>query len=256
MEQDLREVVLRETLLQDSEQLKELWCDVFGDPPELVDAFLSLLPGMGCGCVAEHDGRILGAAYLIHGFTLLRPGKAPLRCGYLYAVAVRPEARGRGLGAAVSRGAAELGRLHGAELICTLPAEESLYRWYGEILSLTHTSTRRVFSRGALPAGVQPLEADEYLRRREALLCGIPHVLPSGAVMDFEAALCRISGGGLYALDDMVFFAYPDKGRWVIPELLPLSAADRIPGLNTEVLPYLCADRPLPEDLVWNLTFD
>ena len=54
----------------------------------------------------------------------------------------------------------------------------------------------------------------------------------------------------------MIFFAYQDKGRWVIPELLPLSAADRIPGLNTEVLPYLCADRPLPEDLVWNLTFD
>jgi len=256
MAQDLREAMLRESLPQDAEELKGLWCDVFGDPPELVDAFLSLLPEMGCGCVAEHDGRILGAAYLIHGFTLLRPGKAPLRCGYLYAVAVRPEARGRGLGAAVSRGVAELGRLHGVELVCTLPAEESLYRWYGEILSLTHMSTRRVFSRDALPAGVQPLEADEYLRRREALLCGIPHVLPSGAVMDFEAALCRISGGGLYALDDMVFFAYPDKGRWVIPELLPLSAADRVPGLNAEVLPYLCADRPLPEGLVWNLTFD
>ena len=101
MEQDLRGAALREPLPQDSEQLKELWCDAFGDPPELVDAFLPLLPGMGCGCVAEHDGRILGAAYLIHGFTLLRPGKPSLRCGYLYAVAVRPEARGRGLGAAV-----------------------------------------------------------------------------------------------------------------------------------------------------------
>ena len=227
MAQDLREAMLRESLPQDAEQLKGLWCDVFGDPPELVDAFLSLLPEMGCGCVAEHDGRILGAAYLIHGFTLLRPGETSLRCGYLYAVAVRPEARGRGLGAAVSRGAAELGRLHGAELICTLPAEESLYGWYGEILSLTHTSTRRVFSLDALPAVAQPLEADEYLRRREALLCNIPHVLPNDAVMDFEAALCRISGGGIYALDDMVFFTYPDKGRWVIPELLPLSAACR-----------------------------
>ena len=256
MKQKLLRAVLRESLPQDFEQLKELWCNAFGDPPELVDAFLSLLPGMGCGCVVECDGRILGAAYLIHGFTLLRPGETSLRCGYLYAVAVRPEARGRGLGAAVSRGAAELGRLHGAELICTLPAEESLYRWYGGILSLTHTSSRRVFFHDVLPAGAQPLEADEYLRRREALLCGIPHVLPNEAAMDFEAALCRISGGGLYALDDMVFFAYPDTGRWVIPELLPLSAADRIPGLNTEVLPYLCADRPLPEGLVWNLTFD
>ena len=71
-----------------------------------------------------------------------------------------------------------------------------------------------------------------------------------------RAALCRLFGGDLYTLDDVIFFAYPDKGRWVIPELLPLSAADRIPGLNTEVLPYLCADRPLPDGLVWNLTFD
>ena len=90
MEQDLREAVLRESLPQDSEQLKELWCDVFGDPPELVDAFLSLLPGMGCGCVAERDGRILGAAYLIHGFTLVQPGEKTLHCGYLYAVGSVP----------------------------------------------------------------------------------------------------------------------------------------------------------------------
>ena len=70
---DLHGAVLRESALQDTEQLRELWCKVFGDPPELVDAFLSHLPGMGCGCVAERDGRILGAAYLIHGFTLLQP---------------------------------------------------------------------------------------------------------------------------------------------------------------------------------------
>ena len=110
MLQDLYGAVLRESAPQDTEQLRQLWCRVFGDPPELVDAFLSLLPGMGCGCVAEREGRILGAAYLIDGFTLLQPGEAPLRCGYLYAVAVHPDARGHGIGAAVSRGAAELGR--------------------------------------------------------------------------------------------------------------------------------------------------
>ena len=108
MLRDLHGAVLRGSAPQDTEQLRELWCRIFGDPPELVDSFLSHLPGMGCGCVAERDGRILGAAYLIHGFTLLQPNKAPLRCGYLYAVAVHPDARGLGLGAAVSRGSAEL----------------------------------------------------------------------------------------------------------------------------------------------------
>ena len=59
MEQDLREAMLRESLPQDAEQLKRLWCDVFGDPPELVDAFLSLLPEMGCGCVAGRLRQVL-----------------------------------------------------------------------------------------------------------------------------------------------------------------------------------------------------
>ena len=237
MLRDLHGAVLRESAPQDTEQLRELWCRVFGDPPELVDAFLSHLPGMGCGCVAERDGRILGAAYLIHGFTLLQPGQAPLRCGYLYAVAVHPDARGHGLGAAVSRGAVRLGREYGAELICTLPAEESLYRWYGEILSLTHRNTRRVFS-------------------REALLRDTPHVRPNASVMDFAASLCRACGGGLYTLDDMLFCAYRIQGCWVMPELLPLSAAERIAGLRSAVHPYLCADRPLPDGLIWNLTLD
>ena len=255
MLQDLYGAVLRESAPQDTDQLRQLWCDVFGDPPELVDAFLSLLPGMGCGCVAERDGRILGAAYLIDGFTLLQPGKAPLRCGYLYAVAVHPDARGHGIGAAVSRGAAELGRKRGAELICTLPAEESLYRWYGEILSLTHQSTRRVFSCDELP-GARPLEASEYLLRREALLRDTPHAVPNASVMEFSASLCRACGGGLYALDDMLFCAYRIQNRWVMPELLPLSAADRIAGLSSSVHAYLCADRPLPDGLIWNLTLD
>ncbi len=255
MLQDLYGAVLRESAPQDTDQLRQLWCDVFGDPPELVDAFLSLLPGMGCGCVAERDGRILGAAYLIDGFTLLQPGKAPQHCGYLYAVAVHPDARGHGIGAAVSRGAAELGRKRGAELICTLPAEESLYRWYGEILSLTHQSTRRVFTCDELP-GARPLEASEYLLRREALLRDTPHAVPNASVMEFSASLCRACGGGLYALDDMLFCAYRIQNRWVMPELLPLSAADRITGLSSSEHAYLCADRPLPDGLIWNLTLD
>ena len=54
----------------------------------------------------------------------------------------------------------------------------------------------------------------------------------------------------------MIFCAYRFRGRWVMPELLPLSAAERIPGLDSSVHPYLCADRPLPDGLIWNLTLD
>ena len=74
--------------------------------------------------------------------------------------------------------------------------------------------------------------------------------------MEFAATLCRACGGDLYALDDMLFCAYRFQDRWVMPEFLPLSAADRIAGLSSVVHPYLCADRPLPDGLIWNLTLD
>lgn len=247
--------LLRESVPQDAPQLERLWCDAFGDPPELVRSFLSLLPGMGRACVAERDGQILGAAYLVDGLTLLRPGCSPLHCGYLYAVAVDPAARGHGLGAAVSRGAAELGRQRGSELICTLPAEDSLYSWYGRIMGLTYQSTRRIFFSDSLPESL-PLSPSDYLARREAILQALPHVRPNVSVMEFEAKLCSQYGGGLYAAGDALFFAYPEQGRWVIPELLPLSSADCFPGIQLQSRPYLCADRPLPDGMIWNLTFD
>ena len=120
----------------DIPQLVSLWSRTFQDPPELIQSFYDLLPYMGSCCVAEEAGRVLGMAHLLHGFTLLQPDRDPATCGYLYAVAVEEEARGRGLGADLSRFAAVLGNGQGAQLLCTLPAEESLYRWYADILSL------------------------------------------------------------------------------------------------------------------------
>ena len=73
-------IVIRESVSGDAVQLIALWHDVFGDSPELVEAFLSLLPEMGSGCVAERSGQILAAAYLVHGFTLSCPGLPPRRC--------------------------------------------------------------------------------------------------------------------------------------------------------------------------------
>ena len=256
MRESMSDVIFRETTPKDTEQLIGLWCTVFRDPPELVETFLSLLPEMGIGCVADSQRQILGAAYLIDGFTLLQPGKLPVRCGYLYAVAADPAVRGRGLGSALSCKAAELGRLHGAELICTLPAEHSLYSWYGRVLSLTNQTSRRRFFTSLLPEGVQTLSPSAYLLRREALLEGTPHILPNNAAMEFEAALCRACGGGLYAFGDAVFCAYREGTQWVIPEYLPQSAAETVPGLRAESSLYLCSDLPLPDRLVWNLTFD
>ena len=120
--------ICREVRPDDRKALVSLWVRVFGDPPELVEAFLDLLPEMGTGVIEEENGALLGAAYLVDGFTLVAPDAAPEKCGYLYAVAVEEHARRKGIGARLSQAAAKIGRTRGAELICTLPAEHSLYR--------------------------------------------------------------------------------------------------------------------------------
>ena len=128
MSRDAR--ICRELRQEDREALVSLWTRIFEDPPELVEAFLDLLPEMGSGTVAEENGRILGAAYLVDGFTLVTPNDAPKKCGYLYAVAVEEQARGQGLGARLSQTAAEMGWARGVEFVCTLPADSSLRRAY------------------------------------------------------------------------------------------------------------------------------
>ena len=55
---------IREYKQDDVSAMKSLWCDAFGDLPELVDSFFELLPSMGTGFVAELDGEVFGAAYV------------------------------------------------------------------------------------------------------------------------------------------------------------------------------------------------
>ncbi len=247
---------IREYREEDGPQLISLWSRVFGDPPELAAAFFHLLPELGTCCVAEREGRILGAAYMVTAFTLQSPCCAPVRCGYLYAVAVEEAARGQGLGEKVSRGAAALGRNAGAEVLTTLPAEESLYAWYGRILQLRQRSIRIRFQADALPQA-ERVSAEAYAAERAALLKGRVHMALSCAALRFEQLLCEQYGGGFFSAGNTLFCAYRDGPLWIFPELLvPAGENPAIPGLRSEELPYVCSDRPLPEGLIWNLTFD
>ena len=90
---------IREIRPVDHAALVALWHGVFGDPEDYVETFLRYLPEMGGGVAAFEEGRPLGAAYMITALRL-REGENSRRCGYLYAVAVKPEARGRGVGSA------------------------------------------------------------------------------------------------------------------------------------------------------------
>ena len=75
----------------DENALKALWREVFGDTDEYIDAFFQNVYQPGMASVIEEDGTVVAAAYAVP-FGAVR---------YIFAVATRPEYRGRGYGRAV-----------------------------------------------------------------------------------------------------------------------------------------------------------
>ena len=75
----------------DENSLKALWREVFGDTDEYIDAFFQNVYQPGMASVIEEDGTVVAAAYAVP-FGAVR---------YIFAVATRPEYRGRGYGRAV-----------------------------------------------------------------------------------------------------------------------------------------------------------
>ena len=246
--------------------LAALWHSVFGDPPALAEDFLKRLPAFGCGFAAVEDGKVLGSAFWLDGLEL-----AGEKCGYLYAVAVYPEARGRGLGAALSRACFEAGRERGAAYRCTVPAEPSLFDWYGRILGVKPALCRQTAefaARACLP--VRPINPEEYDRRREALLGARPHLRCVPEAMAYEAANCRAYGGDLFAVGKGIAAASVENGIARVrealgpdPEAIAASVGAylgcervRLRACADAGTPFFASDRPFPPGTVWNLAFD
>lgn len=270
----MSDAVIREYRDADIPEMSALWQTVFGDSEELVSSFLELLPDMGTAAVAEKNGAIAGAAYAVTGMELVDSGRAQ-PCGYIYAVAVAPEFRGSGIGRALTERSAELARARGAEVICTLPAEESLYAWYTTILGTECALHRQRFeTESADIVFVQSLSASEYSQRREALLKDRCHLRLAYTTMEFQRRFCGELGGGLYACGGGICAAYIEDSAAVIKELIaPLGtdAADIAAAIAAKLgtaravyylpapdgEPYLAAEPgKIPPDCVWNITFD
>lgn len=271
----MSDAVIREYRGGDIPEMSVLWQTVFGDGEGLVRSFLELLSGMGTAAVAEVNGKIAGAAYAVTGMELVSADGKAQTCGYIYAVAVAPEFRGSGLGRALTKRSAELARDRGAEVICTLPAEEPLYAWYKTILGTECAlHRRRLEIESAVVVPVQKLSAAEYGQCRESLLSDRCHMRPAHTTLEFLHRFCEELGGGLYACGGGICAAYLEDGAAVIKELIAPDGAYNasiaaslgaelgtartvyyLPAPDGE--PYLAAiPGEIPPDCVWNITFD
>lgn len=263
----MTDFVIRECREADRASLKAIWAECFGDPEQMVDSFLNILPRMGFGLCAELEGEIAGAAYMIEGMSV---GAAP--CAYLYAVGVLEKFRGHGLGSAISRACKERAKERGAEIICTQPAQKSLYKWYESIIGTKHRLYRRRTQLEAAFGKAESLSAKEYCELRESFLAGREHMKASLAAIEFERELCLAYGGDLFRTEAGIAAAYIEDGACHIKELLtsgnkPEEAAAVAAALETEraVLwepaeqgsDYIAFDNgKMNKNCVWNISFD
>ena len=153
--------------------MRALWRRVFDERESFLDAFFTLLPDIGGAAVAEDDsGALCGAAYALTGYELLAGGESP-HVGYVYAVAVDERERGRGLGAELTKKAAAICREREAVIVATLPAEQSLYRWYENRIGTTHVLRReRKTAAAQKTVDIIKLTGTEYMLWRENMLRG------------------------------------------------------------------------------------
>ncbi len=268
-------MMIRDYTPADVPAMRALWRRVFDESEIFLDSFFRLLPDIGGAVVAaDETGELLGAAYALTGFEWQRPDGTRAQLGYLYAVAVHEAARGQGIGAALSKAAAELCRRRESVIVTTLPAETPLYAWYEKAIGtkyLLRRETRTVDARKTVD--IMKLTGTEYMLWRENLLRGKSFVRLSYPMLEAQRALCEAYGGGLYATEDGVLAAYRDGEELLVRPILcaggdpAVSAASAAASLGcTRAVytlpavdggePYVTADAPLIPGTVWDLTLD
>lgn len=286
----MNDLILRCIEPRDEAALAALWRACFGDSDGFIAAFLAAINTLGGGVAAEVDGRVVGAAYALCAQALRTPDGAAACVGYIYGVGVDSSCRSRGIGRAVTRAARDLALDLGAEIIATLPASPGLYAWYEDVLGVQRRLFRRCTRLGSAPGvPVAPISGADYLARRESICAARPHLALTPAAIEFESAFLAEYGGGLYSVGgDAVAAAYFEDGRTIVRELLgaprgmsrqyaaavgaALGAAttelwqecapDGAPecalgGHDEDILEgYIAADCPLPDGIIWGVSFD
>lgn len=263
----MADFVIRECREADFASLKAIWAECFGDPEQMVDSFLEILPRMGFGLCAELEGEVAGAAYMIEGMSY-----GERRCAYLYAVGVLEKFRGHGLGSALSKACKERAKERGAEIICTQPAQKSLYKWYESIIGTKHRLFRKKTELKAAFGAAEILSPAEYSELREKFLSDKEHMKASPAVIEFERELCLAYGGELFRTEKGIAAAYIEDGACHIKELLTAGnkeqeAAALAAFLQTEKavlweassegIDYIAFDSSIMnKNCVWNISFD
>ncbi len=222
---------------------RELWQLAFGDAGAYVDNFYRICWTPDRFLILEEDGHLCSMTAWFDT-RLVLPGGSSLRAAYLYAVATRPECRGRGFASMLLNAADSWFRERSFPLVTTVPAEPSLHSFFTAAGFREHFAMEEtVLEAGSFPppsAALIPVTADGYGTLREQLLEHVPHIAYDSRGILFQEACCSLGKGGMYRADTSAGPALlcgedAGDGSFVIKELLGrpeavLAAAGSIPA--------------------------
>lgn len=212
--------------------LRELWCQVFGDSPEYVDAFYDNWGDQIWGVVLK-EGRAVVSALTCFALGTLRGHQVIAT----YAVCTAPPARGKRYGSLITEYARDL-VIHSGAISILSPAEPSLVDFYKPLgyepnFTSCHFDNPEfaavdLSSSSDSASGFYEITASEYWQLREKLLSDVSHIVPSARTCtwverDYGIFLARRDADGLISE-----ICVPDA------ELLPVCArsGDYVQGMS------------------------
>lgn len=183
---------------EDKTALYALWQKTFGDEPAVIDRFFPCVTPNDI-VVCGENGNPVSALYMPR--VALRCGEKTLSAAYIYAAATDTAYRGRGLMTSLLQFAAENAQRQSLDGLYLVPAEQTLFDYYGARGFVTTFSKKLVqYSRGTLkaicenPATALPISASQFFKTREQALGEIWHPAYSQTILDFSLFLNRQYG--------------------------------------------------------------
>ena len=197
-------IQLRPSVSADVPRQRELWSLAFGDEGAYVDNFYRSYYRPERVLVLEENG-VVQAMTAWFDTDLVVSARERDKAGYLYAVATHPDARGRGFaGRLLEYADTYLNKEQGCQAVTTVPAEESLHRFFGANgfrECFTHDHCNWTGTLKPQPGlSLEPLSPARYGQMREEMLAGIPHIAYPEDALRYQAGCCQASGGGLFLL--------------------------------------------------------
>lgn len=191
-------MTVRNARQADLPALGALWRAAFGDTQETVDLFFAH-HSLRNTTVCEKGGAVCAMLHRLPCRLVLPSGEA-LSAAYLYAIATDARCRGQGMASALLKAAHETLRQAGVACTLLVPADGPLFDFYAArgYQIAAYRSVRAVAPRPQ-PVDVRATSAAEYAALRAQYLTGT-YVAYGETLLSYQKALCRQTGGELYAL--------------------------------------------------------